>query len=53
MKTTEVAMMLNGRPYGEELSKEEEKTIKELGYIVVFGYSDDNMETRGVDSDEY
>lgn len=46
------ASMLDGRSYGSEITKEEEKLAKELGFVVVFGYSDDNAELRGAIDDE-
>lgn len=41
------ANMLDGREYGNEITKEEEKQAKELGFVVVFGASDDLAEFRG------
>lgn len=52
MDIYEFAKMLDGRQYGEEISLEEEEKAKELGFVVVFGYSDDNMEFRGAINDE-
>jgi hypothetical protein len=52
MNIKEFAKMLNGRQYGSEITKEEEVLAKELGFVVVFGSSDDNMEFRGVIDDE-
>jgi len=52
MKIQEFANMLNGRQYREEITKQEEQQAKELGYVVVFGYSDDNTEFRGAIYDE-
>lgn len=43
---------LNGRAYGEELTKDEEAKLKEQGLVVVFGYSDDNIELRGAINEE-
>jgi hypothetical protein len=48
----EFAKMLDGRKHNNEISKDEEKKAKELGFVVVFGYSDDNMEFRGAIDDE-
>ena len=48
----EFATSLNGRTYGQELTPEEEHLAKELGIVIVFGYSDDNAEFRGALSDE-
>lgn len=43
---------LNGREYGSEITPFEEQRAKELGFVVVFGYSDDNAEFRGAIDDE-
>ena len=48
----DIAAMLNGRKYGYELTDTEEQEIADLGYVVVFGYSDDNAEFRGAIDDE-
>ena len=47
-----LAEMLNGREYGNEITKPEEKLAKEDGLVVVFGYSDDNIELRGAIKEE-
>lgn len=52
MDIKEFAIVLTGREYGKEITKEEEKLAKELGFVVVFGYSDDNAEFRGAIDDE-
>lgn len=52
MTIKEFADGLNGREYGSEITDFEDKRAKELGYVVVFGYSDDNMEFRGAINDE-
>lgn len=52
MDIDKFAAVLTGREYGREISKEEEKLAKELGFVVVFGYSDDNAEFRGAIDDE-
>lgn len=52
MTTKEFALMLNGREYGCEITKAEEAIAKANGYVVVFGYSDDNVELRGAINDE-
>ena len=52
MTLKEFAKMLDGREYGGEITKEEEALAKELGFVVVFGYSDDNAELRGAIDDE-
>ena len=52
MNTKELAALLNGREYGSEISKAEEAQAKADGLVVVFGYSDDNVELRGAIHDE-
>ena len=52
MNIKEFAKMLDGRSYGLEITKEEEKQAKDLGFVVVFGASDDLMEFRGAIYDE-
>lgn len=52
MTLKEFAQMLDGREYLHEITKEEEALAKELGFVVVFGYSDDNAELRGAIDDE-
>lgn len=42
-----LAAVLNGRQYGEEITGEEQRAAAEAGLVVVFGYSDDNVELRG------
>lgn len=46
------AQKLNGREYLREITPEEIQEAKELGFVVVFGYSDDNAEFRGAYCDE-
>lgn len=46
------AEMINGRQYGDEVTKEEQRLAKEHGLVVVFGYSDDGVEFRGAIHDE-
>ncbi|MHC1722479.1 MAG: hypothetical protein AB9836_04640 [Aminipila sp.] len=48
----DIAKKLDGRQYGAEITKEEEKLVKELGLVVAFGASDDLMEFRGAIDDE-
>ena len=52
MTLKEFAQMLDGREYLHEITEEEEALAKELGFVVVFGYSDDNAELRGAVDDE-
>lgn len=42
-----LAAQLTGREIGNELEPFEEKAAKDNGLVVVFGYSDDNVEFRG------
>lgn len=46
------AEKLDGREYGSELTEIEEKELKALGLVVVFGASDDLCEFRGAINDE-
>lgn len=48
----ELAARLNGRKYGSEITREEEAEAKAAGLVVVFGYSDDNIELRGAIDEE-
>lgn len=52
MTIYEFAEGLNGREYGREITPFEEQRAKELGFVVVFGYSDDNAEFRGAYDEE-
>ena len=52
MTIYEFAEGLNGRQYGKVLYPFEEQRAKALGFVVVFGYSDDNTEFRGAYDDE-
>lgn len=52
MTKEELAAMLNGREYGAEITKAEEAIAKAAGLVVIFGYSDDNVELRGSINDE-
>lgn len=52
MDIHEFAALLNAREYGHEITREEEAQAKDLGFVVVFGYSDDNAEFRGAIHDE-
>ena len=46
------AAKLAGREYGSEITVTESKCAKSHGLVVVFGYSDDNVELRGAISEE-
>jgi hypothetical protein len=52
MNIQEFAKQLDGRKYGSEITPAEEKQAKELGFVVVFGASDDLAEFRGAIGDE-
>ena len=52
MNKEELAALLHGRQYGKEMTKDEEAQAKAAGLIVIFGYSDDNVEMRGALNDE-
>ena len=52
MDIYEFAKILDGREYLNGITKEEEKLAKELGYVVVFGQSDDLCELSGAIDDE-
>jgi len=47
LTVTKLAEMLDGRSYGAEITPEEQRLANEAGLVVVFGYSDDNVELRG------
>ena len=49
----QLAETLNGNEYGNEITEAQEQQAKESGLVVVFGYSDDNMELRGALNDEF
>lgn len=52
MTAEQLAKQINGREYGNEISRGERQIAKDSGLLVVFGYSDDNVELRGVVNDE-
>lgn len=52
MTIYEFASNLNGRESGNEIQRIEEEEAQALGFVIVFGYSDDNAEFRGVINDE-
>lgn len=43
---------MNGREYLKEITPEEEKEAESNGLVVVYGYSDDNVEFAGAINDE-
>lgn len=52
MTIQEFANMLNGREYLSEIKESEKEKAKNLGFVVVFGYSDDNTEFEGAIDEE-
>lgn len=52
MTKEELAALLNGREYGDEITPVECAKASAAGLVVVFGYSDDNVELRGAMEDE-
>ncbi|MEI8246818.1 MAG: hypothetical protein WCI51_13380 [Lentisphaerota bacterium] len=52
MTKEQLAALLNGRQRGEEISRDERRQAKADGLVVVFGFSDDNMELQGAIDDE-
>jgi len=47
MTIQEFAKMLDGREMGNEMTSEDKEQARELGFVVVYGYSDDNAELQG------
>lgn len=52
MTAEEFARLLDGREYGDEMSEEENELAAENRLFVFFGYSDDNLEIKGIIDDE-
>lgn len=52
MTRDELAALLNGREYREEITKDEARAAKDAGLVVVYGASDDLMEFDGAINDE-
>ncbi len=52
MTAKELAEMLSGREYGWVLTPGEDRGAKATGLVVVYGYSDDNVEFDGAIRDE-
>jgi hypothetical protein len=52
MTAKELATILNGREYGEEITVAEASWAADNGLVVVYGYSDDNIEFYGAINDE-
>ena len=52
MTAKEMAQILNGCQYGNELTLDDEQQAKKSGLVIVFGYSDDTTEFCGAIDDE-
>lgn len=52
MNSKELAKLLNGRQYRREITKEESLIAAASGLVVIYGYSDDNIELNGAITDE-
>ena len=52
MITKEIAAILDGMEYGEDIKEQDIQYAKENGAVIVFGASDDLMEFRGAIYDE-
>lgn len=52
MTMREFAEMLSGREYGMEITKNEERQAADNGLLLLYGYSDDNVEIAGAYNDE-
>lgn len=52
MTKEELASMLDGNQYDHEITKEQEMIAADSNLVVVFGYSDDDVEIRGEINDE-
>lgn len=52
MNAKELAAVLTGREYRDEITREEEAQAKAAGLVVAFGASDDLLELRGAIHDE-
>lgn len=52
MTAKEFAAMLDGREYGMEMSRYEEKQAAVSGLVVLYGYSDNNVKLQGCIDEE-
>jgi len=48
----EIAQRMNGKEFLHEMDGIDEKALRREGIVVVYGYSDDNIELRGAISEE-
>jgi hypothetical protein len=52
MTKEKLAAILDGRTYGNEIETEERNLARDNGLVIVYGYSDDNIEFEGAICDE-
>jgi len=52
MNKEQLASLLNGRAYRNEITDDEHMDARKTGLLVLFGHSDDNVEIRGAAYDE-
>ena len=52
MTKEQLAELLNGNEYRDEMTKEQEQAAKQNNLLVLFGASDDLLEMRGAIRDE-
>lgn len=52
MTSKELAAQLDGNQYGNEITKEQEMLAADNDLVIVFGYSDDDVELLGKINDE-
>lgn len=52
MNAKEFAKILSGREYGEEITKDEIRQAGDAGLLILYGYSDDNVEIVGAFNEE-
>lgn len=53
MTLKEFSEKINGRQYLNELTDEDIEIAKENDFLIIYGYSDDNVEVDGVFRDEF
>lgn len=52
MEVKDLAALLNGREYGDEITTDEQEQAKAAGLVIVYGYSDDCVELDGAINNE-
>ena len=53
MRKEDLASLINGREYREEITSEEQRIAKENGLVVCFGASDDLLKLKGAINEEF